>query len=151
MVDNISVDLVAAAKRSDDVADEYTHDDLVDAVGQYRKFLALAVKYRDQPLVPTKQIDMIWHLHMLHPRAYYHDCMALFGQILDHEGVSANAQDEQDVQFASLNVTSALWKKEFGESYMADPASCMADGGCQVRTYAATPASCMASVENTAH
>ncbi|QTD55017.1 glycine-rich domain-containing protein-like [Parasphingorhabdus cellanae] len=151
MAQIISIDLVAAAKRSADIPGEYTHDDIVRAVSQYEKFLTLAAKYKETALIPTKQIDMIWHLHMLNPRDYYHDCMALFGQILDHEAGFGERQSEKAAHAVALDITAALWKKEFGESYLVnsgsdqgDTASCMADVSCR------SVASCMADSRCTA-
>lgn len=157
MIQNISIDLIAAAKQSADTPREYTHDRLESAVERYKKFLSLAYKYGEEPLVPTKEIDMIWHLHMLHPQAYFNDCMAFFGYILDHKATSGAAEDEQAAQFASLKATSVLWKQEYGEDYMADAsscmaeaASCMADTKCQTRSHELGSLTSAAGVETVA-
>ncbi|MCS6849698.1 MAG: glycine-rich domain-containing protein-like [Gemmataceae bacterium] len=42
-----------------------------DAARRYRQFLALVKNYPDERLAPAKDIDEMWHLHMLHPVACY--------------------------------------------------------------------------------
>ncbi len=136
----ISVDLVTAAKLSDDVPRGYTDEGLNTALLQYEKFLMLAAKNRSERLVPTKEIDMMWHLHMLHPRAYYNDCMDLFGDILDHNGGYGLRPDEPEGLAVASDVTMKLWEQEFDESYLGDTVSCRAGKVTDV-------ASCMADGE----
>ena len=39
-------------------------------------------RHPDRRLAPTREIDHMWHLHMLHPRAYQDDCQRVFGSVL---------------------------------------------------------------------
>ncbi len=50
----------------------------------YRKFLALAARYRDEKVCPTGPIDTFWHAHILDTRAYARDCDEVFGEFLHH-------------------------------------------------------------------
>lgn len=113
----VSIDLVSAAKRSPDIPDGLSDQRLKTAADRYEKFLLLAARYRNADLIPTKEIDMMWHLHMLHPRAYHKDCMNLFGDILDHDGGFGSDPSEANEHLSTLHATRELWKKEFGEDY----------------------------------
>lgn len=152
----VSVDLIAAAKLSADVPRGYSDEDLKTALIQYEKFLLLAAKNRREHLVPTKEIDMMWHLHMLHPRAYYKDCMDMFGDILDHNGGYSLRNGETKGLAAALQITAALWEQEFGEGYSAAKASCPADKVSCIAPYISADkiagsgtrlASCMSGVQ----
>jgi hypothetical protein len=55
-----------------------------DAVGLYRCFLKLCVLYPAWAIVPTHQLDQVWHTHMLDTAKYRADCDRVFGRFLDH-------------------------------------------------------------------
>lgn len=50
----------------------------------YRVFLLLNYLYPQQSIVPTKDIDEVWHKHILDTGKYRDDCQYLFGYFLDH-------------------------------------------------------------------
>jgi len=115
----ISVDLVEAARRLDN--EFFRHAEvarIAEAARRYQKFLWLCQQFPEVPLAPTKDIDEMWHIHMLHPVAYYEDCMANFGAILAHDGGfgSASADEWQELE-RLFDQTAQLWRNVFGESY----------------------------------
>jgi hypothetical protein len=117
----ISIDLVRAARRSDTYfvgADEAA---LIFARDRYLKFLVLVAEEADRPLAPTRDIDWMWHLHMLSPRAYVEDCRRIFGDILDHDGGFGSEESERLELMRVFEETSALWTARFGESYGGEP------------------------------
>lgn len=118
MTADISVDLLEAARRSDSFPSDWPADKVTRAALRYRRFLHLAAKYPGQTLAPTRDIDEMWHLHMLQPRAYYEDCMRLLGRILDHDGGFGKSEDEVPALQATFARTSRLWQQEYGEPYL---------------------------------
>jgi len=62
----------------------------------------------------------MWHLHMLHPRAYWNDCMRLFGMIFDHDGGFGKGDGELEVLKETFKTTARLWLSEYGEPYSLD-------------------------------
>ncbi|GBE95670.1 glycine-rich domain-containing protein [Nostoc cycadae] len=68
------------------------------AVSQYKKFLFLNALYPEQELVPTIEIDNVWHVHILDTEKYRNDCQYLFGRFLDHYPYSGlkGQQDEKE-------------------------------------------------------
>ena len=50
----------------------------------YRRFLYLSSIYNDKVLVPSKDIDMFWHTHILDTQKYMLDCENLFGRYIHH-------------------------------------------------------------------
>jgi hypothetical protein len=114
---------------------------------RYKQFLTLAHQHPQQTLVPTGDIDEMWHLHMLHPRAYFNDCMALFGGIVDHHPDFANADGAMRTQLADcFSVTAALWEQLYGAPYMLTrlgDAAIAADGAGGQATPALAGAYCI--------
>ena len=138
MTSLISVDLFAAAKKSPSFPEDWSDDQIRHELSRYEKFLLLAQRHPGQPLAPTKNIDEMWHMHMMNPRAYYNDCQRLFGDILDHDGGFGSNADELPVLQRTFDKTAELWKKEFSEPYVSkseDPrmTSCWHD--CQSRCW----------------
>jgi hypothetical protein len=59
--------------------------------------------------VPTLEIDLFWHAHMLDPDCYYSDCMTNFGFLLDHDDkISDNELIENREE------TKKLWDEQIG-------------------------------------
>ena len=50
----------------------------------YRRFLYLSSIYNEKVLVPSKDIDMFWHTHILDTQKYMLDCENLFGRYVHH-------------------------------------------------------------------
>jgi len=113
----ITVDLVRAACRSDDFPKNISEAAIRVAARRYERFLLLVGKYPGRELAPARDIDSIWHLHMLHPRQYVADCYRLFGDILDHDGGFGADPAELPVLERIFHETAALWQEEYGEPY----------------------------------
>jgi hypothetical protein len=113
----ISVDLLEAARRSETFPEDWSPGKTEEALRRYEKFLRLAAKHPGMPVAPTKDIDVMWHLHMMSPRAYYEDCQRLFGSILDHDGGFGQEPSEIPILKATFEQTAALWEAEYGEPY----------------------------------
>lgn len=123
MANIISVSLVQAALRSDELRDIPVHELEADAK-DYERFLWLVKDHPEHPVAPTRRIDRMWHLHMLHPRAYSDDCMQLFGEILDHDGGFGSTPEEEPVLEEVFAATAALWQRKFGEPYVGSIVAC---------------------------
>ena len=90
----------------------------------YKRFLQLCLKYPDQRIVPTPDVDEIWHCHILDTRAYARDCEYALGFFLHHWPYAGTlGPDDEDELHANFAATCALYVNEFGETYSA-AASC---------------------------
>jgi hypothetical protein len=119
----ISVDLAIAAHRVEDgFFSDLSQNETLESAERYQKFLALIKKHPEAIIAPTRDIDEMWHLHMLHPVAYYHDCMASFGEIIDHDGGFGSEPEEAPVLAATFDYTAQLWQQEYGEPYVSNDA-----------------------------
>jgi len=114
----VSIDLMKAARRSDAFPKDWTEERTRSAIGRYERFLRLVARYPGTPVAPTRDIDAIWHLHMLSPRAYYEDCQRLFGEVLDHDGGFGKDPVEIPILKATFEETAKLWFKAYGEPYL---------------------------------
>lgn len=90
----------------------------------YERFLLLIQQHRDVSVAPTRAIDRMWHLHMLHPRAYAADCNALYGEVLDHDGGFGATPEEEPILRATFEETARLWEAMFGTPYVGAPTAC---------------------------
>jgi len=137
----VSVDLMHAARRSESFPKDWSEERTQRAIVQYGRFLQLAARYPGVPLAPTLDIDTIWHLHMLSPRAYYEDCTRLFGTVLDHDGGFGHEPAELPVLQATFADTARRWQEAYGEPYVAAGLEATSDGSvkctrnCQSRCW----------------
>ncbi|MEO0758316.1 MAG: hypothetical protein AAFY78_15760 [Cyanobacteria bacterium J06648_16] len=85
------------------------------AIELYRRFLFLNYLYPDRPIVPSREIDQVWHTHILDTAKYREDCDSLFGQFMDHWPYFG-VRDEEDRKAlnSAFEETQSLFEKHFG-------------------------------------
>jgi len=77
----------------------------------------MAKRDRPQFLVPTYQIDLMWHTHMLTSIELYHaDIMNATGKILEHDD-SLNDRTEGGTLDNNFQATRKLWSDVYGVEY----------------------------------
>ncbi|MBP7075217.1 MAG: glycine-rich domain-containing protein-like [Rhabdochlamydiaceae bacterium] len=90
-----------------------------EAVRRYKNFLLLLLKYPNEVLAPTPDIDEAWHNHILFTREYMRDCQAIFGNYL-HHAPSRNSPEEKKVMLEAQSRSSDLYIQEFNEPYLLE-------------------------------
>ncbi|KDQ51291.1 hypothetical protein JAAARDRAFT_73757 [Jaapia argillacea MUCL 33604] len=83
------------------------------AVARYHAFLDLVASSPSEEFVPTIDIDLAWHTHMLIPWQYASDCMEFVGRYVDHEDKVGNSQLS-----LAFDETCRAWKVRFSVPYM---------------------------------
>uniref|UniRef100_UPI003F494439 glycine-rich domain-containing protein n=1 Tax=Cupriavidus necator TaxID=106590 RepID=UPI003F494439 len=121
----VSIDLLRAWQRSDKKIPEWTLENAAMAADRYERFLLLVAARPGQPYAPTRDIDEMWHLHMLSPKAYYDDCVRVFGEVLDHDGGFGKEAEEEVVLKEVFETTAKLWQEHYGEPYVTDRTDAM--------------------------
>jgi hypothetical protein len=111
------IDLVEVAGRLKGPLSRRSQASLQKLLERYKNFWRLAKQHPDQPLVPSPEIDDMWHLHMLHPVAYYRDCMDYFGAILDHNPGFGQATEQKREIKELFEKTALLYEDSFSEKY----------------------------------
>ncbi|HUG78100.1 MAG TPA: glycine-rich domain-containing protein-like [Burkholderiales bacterium] len=93
----------------------------------YKRYLTLMVKYPEQTIAPTKDVDKFWHGHILDTMKYAEDCQSVFGYFLHHFPYFGmrGEQDAANLRAASANMH-ALYVREFGEPLPNSSAFCTA-------------------------
>ncbi len=82
---------------------------------EYRRFLHLKQLYPGVSLVPSKQVDYVWHAHILDTKAYREDCQNLFGRFIDHYPYFGIYGKEDYANLVSaFDKTIELYEKHFG-------------------------------------
>lgn len=93
----------------------WTLEQVTRGIEQYRRFLMLKHFYPHTSIVPTREIDKVWHCHILDTEKYREDCQKLFDQYLDHFPY-LGIRDEADRENLdkSFNETQSLFEELFG-------------------------------------
>ena len=83
----------------------------------YRRFLYLSSLYTDKAIIPSKDIDIFWHTHILDTKKYMSDCENLFGRYFHHFPYFGmrGAKDRNNLEDA-FQKTDELYLQHFGES-----------------------------------
>ena len=84
---------------------------------EYKRFLTLKIIYPEQRLTPTRNMDLMWHTHILDTANYRRDCDELFGKFLNHRpyfGPYSSNGIYEGMQH-SLEKLHQLYHEAFGE------------------------------------
>ncbi len=103
---------------------------------EYKRFLTLNLRYPEKPIVPTIEMDTMWHFHILDTRAYHADSEQVFGEYFHHFPYFGMRSDEDEADLtAAFKETCALYEKEFGQELLraAGAQKCWHD--CQGRCW----------------
>ena len=98
----------------------------------YRCFLKLCVLYPGRSIVPTRDIDHVWHTHMLDTAKHRFDCDRVFGRCLDHFPYAGlRGEEDRRAWRADFARTRMLFTEHFGVEIGAEPAAsvCVTHGG----------------------
>jgi len=81
---------------------------------KYRRFLKLCAMYPEQSVVPSKEIDKVWHTHILDTAKYADDCNIVFGFMLHHfPYFGLRSEADQALLREQGTVTRELYKQHF--------------------------------------
>lgn len=91
-----------------------TLEEARQAIEKYRLFLILNYLYPDRIIVPSKEIDKVWHCHILDTHKYRLDCDTLFGEYMEHFPYygTRDSNDRQALE-DKFSETQELWGKHF--------------------------------------
>lgn len=64
--------------------DKWNIEQTKRAINQYLLFLLLIYLYPNTKLVPSQEIDRVWHYHITDTMKYAKDCEMLFGRFIHH-------------------------------------------------------------------
>src|ERR671932_193856 len=92
------------------------------AVRRYKTFLFVNYLYPEISLVPTQEIDCLWHCNILHSRKYRGYCEMLFGYFIDHqpnsELLGEAKQQTLNYAFAQTQALLSQFEEYFEESVL---------------------------------
>lgn len=74
----IDLSMVKMKLQEPDEGTDWTPAECEKTALEYKCHLTLNMRCEDRAIVPTKQIDTIWHFHILDTRAHHKDCDEVF-------------------------------------------------------------------------
>ena len=91
----------------------------------YRRWLYMHVVYPDVNLVPTEDIDEMWHTHILDTEAYAADCSVMFGHYLHHFPYAGMlGEGDMEIHRKRAEQTGVIYKALFGVELNGLPVEC---------------------------
>ena len=85
------------------------------ALQEYKQFLALMLWYPEANLIPSEDIDDVWHTHVLNTARYQADCEAIFGCIQHHSPTYGASEEVQATHDNDHDETLECFEEAFGE------------------------------------
>lgn len=106
----------------------WTNAQTIRAIARYLAFLYLVHAYPHLPLIPTWEIDQVWHQHILDTHKYAEDCHVLFGQFIHHfPYVGTRGEVDRANWSRTFALTLVLFYQHFGIDLAADQQGAPAD------------------------
>lgn len=101
------------------------------AVAEYKKFCALCKYHPETSIIPGRDVDTLWHRHILNTEKYADDCQSYFGYFLHHRPHSRIKQGTKEANDSWLN-TLRLYEEMFQspppKGWLDEQSIC--NGGC---------------------
>jgi len=92
---------------------------------EYKRFLTLSVKYPEETIAPSKDVDKFWHGHILDTMKYAEDCQNVFGHFLHHFPYFGMRGEEDAANLAEAGrTTKRLYEEEFAETISSRASMC---------------------------
>lgn len=85
---------------------------LARGISRYEKFFQLLAAFPEKVIVPTLDIDLVWHTHQCSPSGYFAYTQALTGRFINHDDSIAKGDLKK-----ALQGTKELFQLRFGEEY----------------------------------
>jgi hypothetical protein len=99
-----------------------------DAINAFKRFFFLA-GVEGPPLVPTKEIDDVWHEFLMFTLDYEKTCRTLFGKFIHHEP-SMGTPEETTLMKNAFKRTQELHQKHFNQPYITAYGDCCSGDSC---------------------
>lgn len=116
-LNQLDLQLVAQKLMSFNNGNGWTVQKSESAINLYKMFLCLHFLFPDIELVPTKEIDEVWHTHiLLNTYKYIQDCQELYGYIFHHYSVDEISNVQYQNRETAIAVTNFLFENLFGVS-----------------------------------
>jgi hypothetical protein len=85
------------------------------ALNEYKQFLALMHWNPETVLVPSEDIDEVWHTHVLNTARYQADCETIFGRFQHHFPTFGESEEVQEEHMKGRDETLKLFEEAFGK------------------------------------
>jgi hypothetical protein len=93
----------------------WTLTQCADLEREYKRYISLCLSYPDEKLTPSRDVDEVWHTHILFTKNYRRFCQAVNGAYLDH---SPHLEaDKKNPELKKLpQRTMELYERHFGKA-----------------------------------
>ncbi|MEB3830005.1 glycine-rich domain-containing protein [Phormidium sp. CCY1219] len=106
------------------MANGWTREQTIKAIGLYLMFLGLIYLYPNRQIIPTPEIDAVWHQHILDTSKYAEDCDRLFGRFVHHfPYFGQRGESDRDNLYLAFAETKTLFQEYFGVELLAQTQS----------------------------
>ena len=101
-----------------DEGNGWSRETTTGAIARYLMFLCLIYLYPNRPIVPTPEIDAVWHQHILDTSKYAEDCERLFGRFIHHfPYFGKRGESDRKNLYLAFAETQALFQEHFGANF----------------------------------
>ncbi|HEY9708812.1 MAG TPA: glycine-rich domain-containing protein-like [Oculatellaceae cyanobacterium] len=120
-LESLDLELIAQKLMHSNHTQGWTQKEVDRAIARYKMFLHLLYLYPNTIIVPTQEIDQVWHQHILDTRKYAQDCQWLFGYFVHHcPDFGMGDDDQKQALETAFSDTRTLFAEHFGIDVIQD-------------------------------
>ncbi len=97
---------------------------------EYLKFLYLIFVYPKSSLIPSKEVDIFWHYHILDTKKYMHDCYSIFGKYIHHTPSYTSSLTINQTMIKRIEFTKLKYNELFGIESFMQFGDCVSENPC---------------------
>jgi len=117
-IETIDLSMVKLKLMDEEEGQGWSKEYVAHVEERYRRFLVMLRLSPFGDAVPTRDIDLFWHQHILDTRAYARDCARVFGEFVHHfPYFGMRGEEDAENLDSTFESTKALYFRLFGESY----------------------------------
>lgn len=102
---------------------DYSAEQIDRAVQNYKRFLILYSNHKNQNLVATVEIALVWKIHS-EMQNYKQYCIKQFGEVMTRKVTSELRKKEKEILEQDFLTTKVLHETEFGIPYEGEMSLC---------------------------
>lgn len=121
LVNSIDLSMVKLKLMDEDEGQGWNEEYADHVEERYRRYLCMIGMNPDGSVVPTQDIDLFWHQHILDTRAYAKDCQRVFGHFIHHfPYFGMRGESDAENLLSAFEETKTFYAMLYGEAYCSD-------------------------------
>ncbi len=93
---------------------DWSDQRIKNALIRYRQYLYITA-VQEKPIIPTKDVDDVWHQHILNTKLYSRHCDMIYGKMLHHQPFDSEESKKESDALKLPDIAKEYFKEDYPE------------------------------------